>query len=321
MAAAADVAASLPPHTQPQVSDVFASRLDTVTLTSFGPFLDVTLNPSQAVADHVHALLGEALSSAVGFDEASQLKHDKGLEVSITRVGRYISEKRAELLGKLGGEGSNEKINFFIHFGVHNGSRAIKVELTGVNCVGWRGTDFEGFTCPDPRPITPLTAPGAAVLAEGSREFYSADICGAWDPFVTLEKESTDSNAAAIAANGTDLANFGCIHVDNLPMEAVAALVTAANVEVLGDAGAADANAVKLIVSHSAGRYLCNFMLYSSLAMTSEVNAKAAKEGGSRNISLFVHVVAIEDMPAEEQARLITSFLLRWMLLGCAETK
>lgn len=250
-----------------------------VHLTSFGPFLNVTENPSEAVMHELRRMLDEACRPATADDAMARggtpalvVASSEVLEVTPGGVKQYVT-KRLEARGvEADGTAKNVQIDtpaavprrreINVHLGVYRAGVAnLSLELRGVNDLHCPAGDFAGNVCFHQRiEDSDNDADGAgdtpAVAATPARDAAAAAAAGAND-------DGDKCIAAQLAPTGHDRSWLAPANGGHGYGEAP----TDDDEDVFAAACSAIASSATppIFPSTDAGRYLCNFMTYASL--------------------------------------------------------
>ena len=273
-----------------------------VRFTSFGPFLDVQLNPSKeialVVASSCFDVLGNALPSSnrgetllvdgaplvPGNDNknGSSKKRDEGakvdeysttakllshevLPVTIDGVTNYVQNVSRVVHSQIEVKGGHvlDEIVLLVHFGVHMSAETVKVETRAYN----------------------------------EAHFPAGDAAGVVKQHEVVFQGEDDDNAPP----------FEFIEVP-IPVEVLSGTVASANEEFGMDDARSSTSPPELTVSSDAGRYLCNYLFLHSLQLNVTLQDSCI-EREPRFFSVFVHVMDTRKKSAEVQGKLIAAFL------------
>eukprot|EP00758_Cryptobia_borreli_P005354 Tbor_TRINITY_DN4857_c0_g2::TRINITY_DN4857_c0_g2_i2::g.1365::m.1365/K01304/pcp; pyroglutamyl-peptidase len=308
------------PHTNEHISpqshitnsDHTSLNSDTVILSSFGPFLNVVDNPSRTVASAVMKELQQRVKEKRTTRSNFHIRHDESLEVSASGVVQYFASLQSEIkeyyYDNALGESNGRRRHWLIHFGVHRSGNNINIELTGHNCATFTDGDATGYKCSN-KPIicnkeaSPLDPGYFIEQQEGLKEQWKMTLSNLKS--VPLENISNPTQITISSQVSEPWAIRQCEDISN----------NHSKEEVSRNNMGNNNNNVRLCVSHDAGRYVCNLTLFLSLLVSHTANLREALSAansirGPSVISLFIHVVREEYMSAEEQASLISQFLL-----------
>lgn len=285
-------------------------------LTSFGPFLDVTDNPSQRIGERVAQLFADPQDGC----RSVELVSHSTLEVSVDAVAAYFNSNGGPL-GSASPSPGTEVVELLVHLGVHRGAHGeIRVELQGVNDLHCPQGDFKGRVV--------IHMPIIGLVDDASNEGDNDAVPsreGQWSRCAPVE-HFDDRCTRAGPSSVVPFTSLRCAIPQSLIESAISQTVAS-----LGPPDeerrhkSPDGNLrfpASLVCSDDAGRYLCNYsycrsLFYTSMRMLRGGDDQAEKDA-RRCFSLFLHVLdpdlgdkseGVKNPTIEAQAECIHRFL------------
>lgn len=247
-----------------------------LVLTAFGPFGDVSRNPSQELLEEISTEISNNLSLPGTTHFLSRI-----IPVSVEDCEdslKYLEEEITRF------EGINRVIS--VHLGVDARASFLKLELFGYNNMTFRIPDIRGFQ-PSALPIDQENQFDQPL--QTSLPLKDILTCLQEKEISFQEPQAAALNATVLEGKKDEKEEKGEDKTDSIYVN-----------DHLLDMGATAC--LPLAISTDPGRFLCNYLYYRSLSLSSKNPSIPASRS-----SLFVHVPPFQQIPRERQKAILMS--------------
>jgi hypothetical protein len=268
-------------------------------ITGFGPFLDVTENPSSTIM----RLVAKHFSESNQKEKVKVLSQTE-LEVSVQAVERYIQEmvnaEQQQQQQKYSNEKSSSIVHFFLHFGINRGSEeTVAIETEAENCVWIPPNDhskFDSYYCAkiSPDDTDPQKNKNSSINEKEivssiiPEEKFTGDNAG--DQLTPVNDD--DEQQQQIKKPPSTTTPVVCTRITAL--QSVVKEICAQSFNKMIDVVKRKGNEInekfRVAPSANAGNYLCNMLCYLSLFKLSSLQSIPSMRAFNMKVAAFLQM-------------------------------